>query len=119
MNQLKIVPIGGLGKVTQNMYLYEYADEMLMVDCGIGFPDEYMPGVDTLIPDTTYLHDQLKAGKKIVGIALTHGHEDHMGALPYILPELDEAPQIWGSPLTVAFVKKKLQDQKIEANLNI
>src|SRR3989344_9388523 len=118
MNQLKIVPIGGLGKVTQNMYLYEYADEMLMVDCGIGFPDEYMPGVDTLIPDTSYLHEQLKNGKELVGIALTHGHEDHMGALPYILPELKEMPPIWGSELTVAFAQKKLTDQKVDVFIN-
>lgn len=118
MNQLKIVPIGGLGKVTQNMFIYEYDREMLIVDCGIGFPDEYMPGVDTLIPDTSYLHEQLAAGKKIVGIALTHGHEDHMGALPYILPELKDMPPIWGSPLTVAFAQKKLADQKINVHIN-
>jgi ribonuclease J len=118
MNQLKIVPIGGLGKVTQNMYLYEYGNEILMVDCGIGFPDEYMPGVDTLIPDTTYLHDQLKAGKQLVGIAITHGHEDHMGALPYILPELKDIPPIWASELTVAFIQKKLQDQKMKIFVN-
>lgn len=117
-SQLKIVPIGGLGKVTQNMFLYQYGNEILIVDCGIGFPDDYMPGVDTLIPDTTYLHEQLAAGKEIVGIALTHGHEDHMGALPYILPELDDIPPIWGSPLTVGFAQKKLQDQKIDVFIN-
>mgnify|MGYP006415609523 CR=1 FL=1 len=119
MSELRIVPLGGLGKVTQNMYLYEYGNEILIVDCGIGFPDEYMPGVDTLIPDTSYLHEQLEKGKKIVGIVISHGHEDHMGALPYILPELEEIPQIWGSPLTVGFIKKKLQDVKIETPLSL
>lgn len=118
MPELKIVPVGGLGRVTQNMFIYEYGQEMLMVDCGIGFPDEYMPGVDTLIPDTSYLHEQLAAGKKLVGIAITHGHEDHMGALPYILPELKEIPPIWGSELTVAFAQKKLMDQKIDVFIN-
>ncbi|OGJ37619.1 MAG: hypothetical protein A2182_01040 [Candidatus Pacebacteria bacterium RIFOXYA1_FULL_38_18] len=114
MSKFKIVPLGGLGKVTQNMFLYIYENEILIVDCGIGFPDEYMPGVDTLIPDTRYLHEQLKEGKKLVGIAITHGHEDHMGALPYILPELEEIPPIWASPLTVGFIQKKLQDQKLK-----
>ncbi|MCC6711554.1 MAG: MBL fold metallo-hydrolase, partial [Candidatus Pacebacteria bacterium] len=108
MSELRIVPLGGLGKVTQNMYLYEYDNEILIVDCGIGFPDEYMPGVDTLIPDTSFLHEELKRGKKIVGIAISHGHEDHMGALPYVLPEFEEIPQIWGSQLTVGFINKKL-----------
>lgn len=119
MKQLKIVPIGGLGKVTQNMFIYEYDREMLIVDCGIGFPDEYMPGVDTLIPDTSYLHEQLAAGKELVGIAITHGHEDHMGALPYVLPELENVPPMYGSELTVAFAQKKLQDQKIDVRMNV
>jgi ribonuclease J len=119
MSELRLVPLGGLGKVTQNMYLYEYGDEILIVDCGIGFPDEYMPGVDTLIPDTTYLHKQLGQGKKIVGMVISHGHEDHMGAIPYILPEFDEFPSIWASELTIGFIKKKLQDVKLEADLNV
>lgn len=119
MSELRIVPLGGLGKVTQNMYLYQYENEILIVDCGIGFPDEYMPGVDTLIPDTSYLHEELAKGKKIVGIVISHGHEDHMGALPYILPELAEIPQIWGSQLTVGFINKKLQDENVDAPLNV
>lgn len=119
MSELRIVPLGGLGKVTQNMYLYEYDNEILIVDCGIGFPDEYMPGVDTLIPDTSYLHEELKKGKKTVGIAISHGHEDHMGALSYILPEFEEAPQIWGSQLTVGFINKKLQDENLSVPLNV
>ena len=117
MSELRIVPLGGLGKVTQNMYLYEYGNEILIVDCGIGFPDEYMPGVDTLIPDTTYLHEQIAQGKKVVGMVISHGHEDHMGALPYILPEFEKMPVIWGSTLTIGFVKKKIQEKKLAVEL--
>ena len=119
MSELRLVPLGGLGKVTQNMYLYEYEDEILIVDCGIGFPDEYMPGVDTLIPDTSYLHEEIAKGKKVVGIAISHGHEDHMGALPYVLPEFETMPMIWASPLTVSFINKKLQDVGIETEINV
>ncbi|MBT4124559.1 MAG: ribonuclease J [Candidatus Pacebacteria bacterium] len=119
MSELRIVPLGGLGKVTQNMYLYEYGNEILIVDCGIGFPDEYMPGVDTLIPDTTYLHEQIAQGKKVVGMVISHGHEDHMGALPYILPEFEKMPVIWGSTLTIGFVKKKIQEKKLAVELNV
>ena len=84
---LSLIPIGGVGNVTKNMYLYEYNNEILIVDCGLGFADETMLGVDLLIPDITYLKN-LPQGKKIIGMALTHGHEDHIGGLPYILPEL-------------------------------
>jgi ribonuclease J len=118
MSQLRIAPLGGLGKVTQNMFLYIYENEILIVDCGIGFPDEYMPGVDTLLPDTRYLHELIKEGKELVGIAITHGHEDHMGALPYVLPELEEIPPIWASPLTVGFIQKKFQEQKRDVFIN-
>ncbi|HEX9817732.1 MAG TPA: ribonuclease J, partial [Patescibacteria group bacterium] len=118
MSQLRIAPLGGLGKVTQNMFLYIFENEILIVDCGIGFPDEYMPGVDTLLPDTRYLHEQLKEGKELVGVAITHGHEDHMGALPYVLPEIEEIPPIWASPLTVGFIQKKFQEQKREVFIN-
>jgi ribonuclease J len=105
-NQLSIIPIGGIGDVTRNMYLYEYGNEILIVDCGLGFADETMLGVDLLLPDITYL---LKAKKKIVGMILTHGHEDHIGALPFLLPQLPDFP-IFGTPLTAAFANAKLKD---------
>ena len=73
MDSVSIIPIGGVGTVTKNMYLYQYKDEILIVDCGIGFPDATTPGVDFLIPDVSYLK---KTTKKIVGLLLTHGHED-------------------------------------------
>jgi ribonuclease J len=109
---LKIVPLGGMGKVTQNMFLYEYEDEILIVDCGIGFPDMYMPGVDVMIPDITFLLSELEQGKHIAGMVLSHGHDDHIAALPYILPQLPEFP-IYGSPLTAAFAENRMQDTTV------
>jgi ribonuclease J len=107
-----------MGNVTQNMYVYEYGDEILIVDCGIGFPDVYMPGVDTLIPDISYLQKQLTAGKKIVGMVLSHGHDDHIGALPYILPDLPEFP-IFASPLTAGFAKQRISDKGFEREIAV
>jgi ribonuclease J len=109
MSGLRIIPIGGMGNVTQNMYVYEYEDEMLIFDCGIGFPNQYTPGVDVLIPDISYLLEQVERGKKIVGMVLTHGHDDHIGATPYLLPELPEFP-IYAAPLTAGFAKNRLSD---------
>lgn len=106
MDKVSIIPMGGVGDVTRNMYLYEYQNEILIVDCGLGFPDEGMPGVDLLIPDISYL---LNTPKKIVGMILTHGHEDHIGALPFILPQLPRFP-IYGSTLTAHLANEKLQE---------
>ncbi len=105
-NQLSFIPLGGIGDVTKNMYLYEYNDQILIVDCGLGFADETMLGVDLLLPDISYL---LKTKKRIVGMLLSHGHEDHIGALPFILPQLPDFP-IFGTPLTAAFANEKLKD---------
>ncbi len=105
-NQLSFIPLGGIGDVTKNMYLYEYNDQILIVDCGLGFADETMLGVDLLLPDISYL---LKTKKRIVGMLLTHGHEDHIGALPYILPQLPDFP-IYATPLTAGFANEKLKD---------
>lgn len=109
MSQLKIVALGGMGNVTQNMFLYEYEDEILLVDCGIGFPDSYMPGVDVLIPDVRYLLEALEKGKQIVGQVFTHGHDDHIAAAPYIYSRLPEFP-IFASPLTARFAEERLHD---------
>ncbi|HRN96189.1 MAG TPA: ribonuclease J [Candidatus Levybacteria bacterium] len=105
-DSVSIIPIGGVGDVTKNMYLYEYKNEILIVDCGIGFADSTAPGIDFLIPDISYLK---KTNKKIVGMILTHGHEDHIGALPFILPALPNFP-IHATPLTAEFIKAKLVD---------
>lgn len=118
-DKISIIPLGGASDVTKNMYLYEYKNEILIVDCGLGFANETMLGVDLLIPDISYLK---ASGKKIVGMAITHGHEDHMGALPYILPELPSFP-VYATPLTAEFANGKLNEfgltqrvQKVEFN---
>ena len=106
---VSFMALGGLETVTQNMYLYRYKNEILIVDCGLGFPDETMLGVDLLIPDITYLLKLVKEGKKISGMVITHGHEDHIGALPFILPQLPNFP-IYATPLTAAFINEKLKE---------
>ncbi|HUD04585.1 MAG TPA: ribonuclease J [Patescibacteria group bacterium] len=111
-NNLSLIPIGGVGDVTKNMYLYEYKNEILIVDCGLGFADETMLGVDLLIPDVTYLKNL--QGKKIVGMALTHGHEDHIGGLPYVLPDLPGQFPIYGTPLTAELANAKLKDYGLQ-----
>lgn len=108
-NALKLFPIGGIEHVTQNMYLYIYDHEILIVDCGIGFPDLQMPGVDIVIPDISYLQNLLQDGYKIAGMVLTHGHDDHIGALPYLLPLLPDFP-IYASKLTAGFAMNRLLD---------
>src|ERR1700730_15023808 len=108
--------LGGEEDVTRNMYLYEYKDQILIVDCGLGFPDETMLGVDLLLPDITYLLQNCmpegKGKKKIVGMLLSHGHEDHIGGLPFILPQLPKFP-IYASPLTTALSNEKLAEYKL------
>ena len=118
MSELKVFPMGGIGRVTQNMYLYEYENEILIVDCGIGFPDVYMPGVDSLIPDITYLTRQLQFGKKIVGLVFSHGHDDHIAASPYILPQLPPFP-LYGSPLTAGFAEQRIADKGIDGKVQV
>lgn len=117
-NQISFIPLGGVGDVTRNMYLYEYQDEVLIVDCGLGFADETMLGVDLLLPDISYL---LKTRKKIVGMALTHGHEDHIGALPFILPQLKKNGSIdfpiFGGPLTAVLANEKLKEYKVSSRV--
>lgn len=112
-SNLSFIPLGGIATVTRNMYLYTYKNEILVVDCGLGFPDETMLGVDLLLPDISYLLSELKNGKKIVGMVLTHGHEDHIGALPFILPQLPDNFPIHATNLTSAFANEKLKEFKI------
>jgi ribonuclease J len=109
MSVLKITPLGGMSTVTQNMFLYEYEDELLVVDCGIGFPDQFMPGVDIMLPDISYLLKRLEEGALLVGGLFTHGHDDHIGALPYLASSLPEFP-LFASPLTAGFAEQRLRD---------
>lgn len=116
--KMRFIPLGGIGDVTKNMYVYEYIDpsgktEILVVDCGVGFPDSNMYGVDLVIPDSSYLDQR---ADKIKGIVLTHGHEDHIAALPYIWPKL-KAP-IYGTKLTSALAKARLEEAGINAPIN-
>lgn len=104
--KVSIIPLGGVSDVTRNMYVYEYKNEILLIDCGLGFANEAMVGVDLLLPDISYLKT---TNKKIVGMAITHGHEDHLGALPYILPELPDFP-VYATPLTAEFSNEKLKE---------
>ncbi len=118
MSELKILPLGGMGKVTQNMYLYWYEDEILIVDCGIGFPDIYSPGVDVLIPDVAFLLRLIAEGKRIVGMILTHGHDDHIAATGYILPQLPVFP-IYASPLTAGFAQQRMTDGGVSREITV
>lgn len=115
-SKLKLLPIGGIGNVTKNMYVYEYEDQILIVDCGIGFPEAAMLGVDVLIPDVTYLQENLE---KIVGMIVTHGHDDHIAGLPYILPQLNADFPIYGSPLTIGMAKDRVKEFALEPNFQI
>ena len=110
---LKIIPLGGMGNVTKNMYVYEQGNDILIVDCGIGFPDPTMLGVDLLIPDTTYLEARKN---RIVGMLLTHGHDDHIAGLPYILPKLGDIP-IYASKLTKGFAEDRLRESFVTPNI--
>lgn len=114
MNQsapIKIVPLGGTPNVHDNMYVYESETDIFIVDCGMGFPDEGVSGVDLTIPDIRYLKDKLH---KIRGLVLTHGHEDHIGGLPYIIPQLGENIPIYASKLTAGFVREKFKEFSLD-----
>lgn len=113
---LKYIPLGGVTGVTKNMHLYEYDNQVLIIDCGLGFADETMVGVDLMLPDASYFKNNPE--KKIVGIAITHGHEDHLGALPYILPSLPGNFEIFATPLTAAFISGKLKEFGINKRVN-
>lgn len=101
-DNIKIIPLGGFDKIGMNMMLIEDDDTIIAVDCGMSFPPHNMPGIDTSIPDISYLTNNID---KLKGIVLTHGHEDHIGAIPYIIESLNVP--IYGTPLTIALVEKK------------
>ena len=106
--KLRIIPLGGLNEIGKNMTVIEYENDIIIVDCGLGFPDEDMPGIDLVIPDISYLETNRE---KIRGIFLTHGHEDHIGAIPYVLRQINVP--VYGTKLTLGIIKNKLQEHKL------
>ncbi|EMY33891.1 Beta-lactamase domain-containing protein [Arthrobacter crystallopoietes BAB-32] len=108
---MRVVSLGGLGEIGRNMTVFEYGGKLLIVDCGVLFPEEHHPGVDLILPDFSSLRDRLN---DIVGVVLTHGHEDHIGGIPYLLRERGDIPLI-SAKLTLAFVKTKLQEHRLTA----
>ena len=112
MPHLKVIPIGGLNEIGKNMTLLECDGQILIVDCGLSFPEDEMYGIDIVIPDFTYL---IENSEKIVGMVITHGHEDHIGAIPYLLKKL-KLP-IYGTRLTLGLVENKLKEHRIKGDL--
>ena len=114
ISKLKIIPLGGLGEIGKNMTAFECGSDIIVVDCGMGFPDEDMYGIDIVLPDISYLRSN---ADRIRGMILTHGHEDHIGAVPYVLRELDIP--IYTTPLTAALVELKLEEHDLLYNTQI
>lgn len=108
-DSIKVIPLGGLGEIGKNITAFEYGDEIIVIDCGVSFPEEEMYGVDLVIPDITYL---LNNASKVKGIFLTHGHEDHIGSLPYILKQLNVP--VYGTRLTLGIVETKLKEHNMD-----
>jgi ribonuclease J len=106
---LRVVPLGGLGEIGRNMTVFEHAGRLLIVDCGVLFPEEHQPGVDVILPDFAWIRDRLD---QVEAIVLTHGHEDHIGGVPYLLRERPDIPLV-GSRLTLAFIEAKLKEHRI------
>ncbi|HEV7166336.1 MAG TPA: ribonuclease J [Micrococcaceae bacterium] len=107
---LRIVPLGGIGEIGRNMTVFEIAGKLLIVDCGVLFPEETQPGVDLILPDFSYIENRLE---DVVAVVLTHGHEDHIGAVPYLLRLRGDIPLV-GSQLTLALIEAKLQEHRIK-----
>lgn len=112
--KLKVIPLGGLGEIGKNMTAIEYDDELIVIDCGIAFPDEDMYGVDLIIPDISYL---IENESKLKGIFITHGHEDHIGAIPFILKQVNIP--IYGTRLTIGLIENKLKENGLLATTSL
>ena len=113
---LRVIPLGGLGEVGRNMNVLEYRGKLLVVDCGVLFPEETQPGVDLILPDFSWIEERMD---DVVGLVLTHGHEDHIGAVPYLFKLRSDIP-VYGSDLTLAFVAPKLREHRLpDPDLNV
>ena len=110
-NRLRVIPLGGLDGIGKNMTVFEYGDDMVIIDAGIMFPDDDHPGVDLILPDFSYI---VKRRDKLRAIVITHGHEDHTGALPYLLKALDRRVPVLGTKLTLGLIRGKLEEHRLK-----
>ena len=106
-DKLRIIPLGGLGEIGKNMMALEYGDDIIIVDCGVQFPEEGMLGVDLIVPDVSYL---VERADRVRGILITHGHEDHIGALPFVLPQLPVP--VFAPRLAHGLISSKLKERR-------
>ncbi len=107
-SKLRVIPLGGLEQIGMNMTAFEFEDSIIVVDCGLAFPEDDMLGIDLVIPDITYLRQNIE---KVKGFVITHGHEDHIGALPYILKEINVP--VYATRLTIALIEGKLKEHNM------
>ncbi|MFN8532591.1 MAG: ribonuclease J [Dehalococcoidia bacterium] len=115
MSALRLIPLGGLGEIGKNMMAIDTGDDLLVVDCGLQFPEEEMLGVDLVIPDIRYLQENLD---RLRGILITHGHEDHIGAIPYVMPRLKGVP-VWATRLAAGLIRVKLKEHRLQEEVQL